>query len=48
MNIMHTLKTDKYSKNVMVVDNKLLKKIQNRLLFMMKDIVTVLEKHNIK
>lgn len=48
MNVVHALKTVKYSSNVVVIDDELLHKIQNRLVCMMKDIVDVFEKYNIK
>lgn len=46
--VVYALKTVKYSDNVVVVEDSLLKKIQDYLLFMMADIAKTLEKHEIK
>lgn len=46
--VVHALKTVKYSENTVLVDDKLLKRIQQYLLQMMIDIADVMEKNGIK
>ena len=48
MGIQHLLKTVEYSKEVCVVSDELLHRIQGDLLEMMKDFAVVLKKHNIE